>query len=109
MKRCKANELENAYKVFDKASTILSSVLLISYYMVAIVINLLYMQYSFILNILLLFTLCLYFSVNRICSLLIYISKGQPRVSARNATGIVIHLVFAYSAYWILELSMLLL
>ncbi|MGI6122410.1 MAG: lipopolysaccharide biosynthesis protein [Saccharofermentanales bacterium] len=103
MKRCKANELENAYKVFDKASTILSSVLLISYYMVAIVINLLYMQYSFILEYFaFVYPLFIFQCKSNLLIVNIYKVKGQPRkLVARNATGIVIHLVFAYSAYWI--------
>ena len=102
MKRCKDDELERAYKAFDKASTLLAAILLVSYYLAAIVINLLYKQYSVILGYFtFVYPLFIFQCKSNLLIINTYKVKGQPvKLVIRNAMGIAIHLVFVYAAYW---------
>ncbi len=50
MKRCGADELSDAYSAFDRISTLLSMLLLVSYYPAALLIHWLYPQYSDVLT-----------------------------------------------------------
>jgi O-antigen/teichoic acid export membrane protein len=50
LKRCPENELSNAYGAFDNLSSILSAVLLLSYYPAVVLINVMYVEYSTIIS-----------------------------------------------------------
>ena len=103
MKRCGDDELPRAYHAFDKASTILSTILLASYYLAAVVIHLVYKQYSMILGYFcFVYPLFIYQCKSNLLIINTYKVKNKPeRLVVRNIMGIIIHLVFAFAAFWI--------
>lgn len=103
MKRCKEEELTDAYNAFDKASTILAAILLASYYFAALAIQLLYKQYYVIFGYFtFVYPLFIYQCKSNLLIINTYKVKNKPmRLVIRNVMGIAIHLIFAFSAYWI--------
>lgn len=103
MKRCGDEELPKAYQVFDETSTILSTILLASYYLAAIAIYLIYKQYSMVLGYFcFVYPLFIYQCKSNLLIINAYKVKNKPMwLVIRNLMGIGIHLAFAYVAYWV--------
>ena len=103
MKRCGDNELPNAYHAFDKLSTVLATALLASYYLAAIVINLLYKQYRIVLEYYcFVYPLFIFQCKSNLLIINTYKVKNEPmRLVTSNLSGILLHIVFAYAAYFI--------
>lgn len=102
MKRCERQELSEAYSAFDRISTLLSTLLLVSYYPAALLINWLYPQYSDVLS---------YFTF--IYPLFIFQCKSGLLITNMykifekpdhliwiNAIGVVLNVVFSLVAYF---------
>ena len=101
MNRCGDNELSNAYHAFDKLSTVLATALLASYYLAAIVINVLYKQYRIVLEYYcFVYPLFIFQCKSNLLIINTYKVKNKPmRLVTRNLLGILIHIVFTVAAY----------
>lgn len=101
MKRCESSNLEKVYKSFDKASAFLSSILLISYYLVVLLINLLYKQYVVILDYLFwVYPLFIFQCKSNLLINNIYkIQKKPTHLIFINIFGVSLHLIFVWIAY----------
>lgn len=105
MKRCNSNELENAYKVFDKASSLFVIVLLASYYFAAIIISIVYKKYVSILDYYMFVYPLFIFECKSNLLIINYYKVVEKPVSLviRNAMGIGLHLAFVFLAYWLFK------
>lgn len=103
MKRSDSETLPIMYMSFDKISTIISSVLLLSYYLVIIVVKLVYSDYIVILDYL--FWVYPLFIFNCKSNLLVtnfYKVRNLPNVLIlTNGVAIILHLLFAFGAYYL--------
>lgn len=103
MKRCRDNEQEKVYNTFDKSSTLLTSLLLTTYYVASILIYTIYKQYSTILAYFtFVYPLFIFQCKSNLLIINEYKVKGKPlKLIARNALGVVLHIIFSFSAYYI--------
>lgn len=103
MKRSKGDELKRMYKSFDKISTILSAVLLLSYFLVVILIKIVYAKYSVVLDYLLwVYPLFIFTCKGNLLITNYYKVRNQPvMLIILNAIAIVIHMLFALIAFWL--------
>ncbi len=104
-KRYPAEELGRAYIALDKSSSILSALLLLSYYPIAIIILLLYTKYSSVLSYLM-FVYPLFIFQCKANLLITNVYKVKNHIISlvmANTVGIVLHLLFVFLAYYIFK------
>lgn len=101
LKRCKANELKNAYVTLDKSSSLLSILLLLSYYPVALIVLFVYTKYNSILSYLM-FVYPLFIFQCKSSLLITNVYKVRNKIFSlilANSAAIVIHLLLVFLAY----------
>lgn len=105
MKRANSHVLHIMYNSFDKISSLFSTVLLLSYFIVVVLINLVYTKYSVILNYLFwVYPLFIYTCKANILITNFYKVKNQPqKLIVINAFAILLHMIFALFAYYIFD------
>lgn len=103
LKRYPEDKLGNAYVTLDRSSSLLSALLLLSYYPVAAIILLIYSKYSSIMQYLTFIYPVFVFQCK--ASLLITnVYKVRNKIDSlivANASAVVLHLVFALAAYYL--------
>lgn len=102
MKRNEADTLQKMYVSFDKIATIVSALLLPSYFIVVLVIQLIYTEYVIVLDYLYwVYPLFIFHCKSNLLVTNFYKVKNKPNILiVRNAAAIAIHLFFAFSAYY---------
>lgn len=103
LKRYPDKELGNVYVALDKSSSLLSAILLLSYYPIAIIILFLYTKYSEVLSYLM-FVYPLFIFQCKSGLLITNVYKVKNKIFSliiANAIGILLHLVFVFVAYYL--------
>ncbi len=101
MKRCGESELPNIYNTFDQSSSLLSSILLLSYYPAAIIICLIYKKYFCILDYLFfVYSLFIFQCKSNLLVINTFKVRNSPvKLIVLNLLGIFIHVLFAFISY----------
>lgn len=103
LKRYPMDNLAGAYTILDKSTSILSALLLLSYYPIAMIILLLYTKYAGVLEYLT-FVYPLFVFQCKASILITNIYKVRNKIMSlivANVAAIIIHLVFVFMAYYI--------
>ena len=101
LKRCDDSKFRNAYKSFDESSSILSALLLLTYYPAAILIAMVYKKYSSVLSYLfIVYPLFIFQCKSNLLIINTYKVKLQTlKMLIMNAIGVFINVVLTMIAY----------
>lgn len=105
MKRADSKVLNQMYNSFDKIATIMSALLLLSYFLVVVIVKVVYFKYIVILDYLFwVYPLFIFTCKANILVINYFKVKNQPKkLIVINALGTFVNMVFVFAAYYVFK------